>query len=127
MISMKYKKLLIFLGVGVVMALAAGVFLYRTTQQSVVEQPPVDKPVVQEPMLENNELEKTEKVSPGSDQPSLIRQCPDEWYENRMPSEPGGNNTERQYFVINGERKEIKDYDITWIKNNCSVQVQYVY
>lgn len=62
------------------------------------------------------------------DKSSLIRECPDEWIEDRMPSVENENSaTERQYFIFNGERKEIKDYDVDWIKNNCSVEVQYAY
>ncbi len=57
---------------------------------------------------------------------SLIKECPDEWIEDRMPTVEG-NNTERQYFIFKGERKEIKSYDADWIKSNCSVKVQYVY
>lgn len=56
----------------------------------------------------------------------MIKQCPDEWIEDRMPTTEG-DNFERQYLVFRGERKEIKDYDLDWIKSNCSVQVQYVY
>lgn len=56
----------------------------------------------------------------------LSKECPDMWIEDRMPSVEG-DNSERQYFILNGERKEIKNYDLDWIKNNCSVQIQYVY
>lgn len=58
--------------------------------------------------------------------PTLIRQCPDAWIENRMPT-TDDTNSEKQYFVFNGERKEVKNYDVSWIKNNCSVQIKYVY
>lgn len=61
-----------------------------------------------------------------SENRTLIKDCPGEWVEDRMP----GGKTEsakNQYFIINGNRKEIKDYDLEWIKSNCSVQIQYVY
>lgn len=48
------------------------------------------------------------------------RICPDQWYENKMPS-IGEKRDADQYFVINGERKELLDFDIEWIKNNCAV------
>ncbi len=56
---------------------------------------------------------------------ALRKDCPDEWIENRMPglSEPSA----AQYFIIDGERKEIDDFDLPWIKSNCSVQIQYAY
>ena len=57
---------------------------------------------------------------------SLIKECPNEWIQDRMPTAEN-DNTAKQYFVIKGERKEIKDYDINWIKSTCSVQVRYVY
>lgn len=61
-----------------------------------------------------------------SDNSYLIRECPDQWIENRMPPVES-DASERQYFIFKSERKEIKQYDIDWIKNNCSVQVEYVY
>ncbi len=54
-----------------------------------------------------------------------LRICPDEWIENRMP---GPNAQVRQYFIIEGERKEIDAYDLEWIKKNCTVkEPQIVY
>lgn len=58
--------------------------------------------------------------------PRLTKECPDEWIENRMPTGEG-HDLESQYFIFQGERKEIKYYDVDWIKNNCSVQAQYVH
>lgn len=58
--------------------------------------------------------------------PSLTKACPDEWIEDRMPTTEGDKST-KQYFIFNGERKEIKNYDVDWIKNNCSAQIEYVY
>lgn len=58
--------------------------------------------------------------------PSLAKACPDEWIEDRMPS-ASSDDSERQYLIFNGERKELKDYDLDWIKNNCSIQFQYVH
>ncbi|PSO43089.1 hypothetical protein BRC19_02515 [Candidatus Saccharibacteria bacterium QS_5_54_17] len=54
------------------------------------------------------------------------RECPDRWYANRMPqATPEGEQpetgTQRQYFVIDGERVEYQDMDVEWVKNNCSV------
>lgn len=57
---------------------------------------------------------------------TLLQECPDEWIEDRMPTIEG-YKSDRQYFIFNGQRKEIKNYDLDWIKNNCSIQVQYVY
>ena len=57
---------------------------------------------------------------------SLNRICPDEWVDDRMPTVGNGSEV-RQYFIINGQRKELKDYDVNWIKSHCSVKVQTVY
>lgn len=52
------------------------------------------------------------------------RVCPDQWIENRMP----GLQPVSQYFIINGKRVAVEQYDIEWIKANCSVdQPQAVY
>lgn len=57
---------------------------------------------------------------------SELRECPNNWIEDRMLGSEG-DNPGRQYFIFDGERKEIKNYDLNWIKSNCSVQVEYVY
>lgn len=56
-----------------------------------------------------------------------IRKCPDEWIYDKMLSTGNYSEENRQYFIIDGERKELKDYDLEWIQGNCSVEVQYVY
>lgn len=56
-----------------------------------------------------------------------IRICPDSWIENRMPGPPQEINKNRQYFIIDGERREIDDYDLDWIKENCDIKPKIVY
>lgn len=87
---MNNNRTIVLLLVGLVIIIAASLFVFRTESRT------------------------------------LISKCPDEWIEDRMPGVEG-EKTEKQYFIINGERREIKDYDLEWIGNNCSVQVQYVY
>ncbi len=56
---------------------------------------------------------------------NLLRVCPDEWYEDRMPQMVSDSSEKpilNQYFIIAEERKEIKDYDIEWIKKNCPIK-----
>ncbi len=55
-----------------------------------------------------------------------LQLCPDEWIENRMPS-AGTPSQADQYFILNGERRELKDFDLEWIRKNCSVKPQIVY
>jgi len=57
-----------------------------------------------------------------------IRVCPDTWIENRMPGPPDGlKNTSRQYFIIDGERRELEEFDLKWIKENCDIKPSIVY
>ena len=56
-----------------------------------------------------------------------IRECPDSWIENRMPSVSDKPSEKKQYFIVNGERKEIKEYDLEWIVENCNITPQVVY
>lgn len=49
-----------------------------------------------------------------------LRICPEAWYENRMPGPDSGEGFE-QYFVINGERVEVYEVDVPWVRENCEV------
>lgn len=46
----------------------------------------------------------------------LKRVCPDAWIKNVMPPRGGS-----EYFSISGERAEIADYDVEWIRVSCKV------
>ena len=46
----------------------------------------------------------------------LTKVCPDAWYKDLMPLSGGD-----EYFVISGNRVEMKDYDIEWIKTSCKI------
>ena len=58
---------------------------------------------------------------------NLIRECPELWYDNQMPrmyesdEARRKDNTPTQYLIFNGERKEVEDYDLNWIRENCPV------
>lgn len=49
-----------------------------------------------------------------------LKICPDAWYENRMPC-VGDCFGERQYLVVDGERREISEFNLLWIGINCEV------
>jgi len=55
-----------------------------------------------------------------------LKQCPDEWIDNQMPS-IGPEKIERQYFILNGERREIDEFDMEWIQKNCGLRKQRVF
>jgi hypothetical protein len=53
----------------------------------------------------------------------LTRACPDEMIINRMP----GTQPQSSYYIVDGVRREISEYDTEWIADNCNVPVQEVY
>ena len=55
----------------------------------------------------------------------LIRDCPDELIQNMMPLMTEG--TRQPYYIYKGQRKEISDFDSTWVKANCSVKTTVVH
>ena len=60
------------------------------------------------------------------------RVCPEEWFDDQMPrvindKVPDIREGSSQYFIIGGERKEIKDYDLDWIRDNCTIKPQIIY
>lgn len=55
-----------------------------------------------------------------------LQQCPDEWIDNQMPS-TDLKKSETQYYILNGERRELYEFDIEWIQKNCGLKKQIVY
>ncbi|MFH1802318.1 MAG: hypothetical protein ABH864_02590 [archaeon] len=61
-----------------------------------------------------------------------LRVCPDEWYDNQMPCScegddcSGCNDVPSQYFIVNGERMELSEFDIDWIDENCDLEPMVV-
>lgn len=78
-----------------------------------------------QPVTSEEPVKSTTQKEAETTKPSL-KICPDEWIENRAPREVG-DNSPNQYFIIKGERQEIKNYDVEWIKNNCSTKPRAVY
>lgn len=70
-----------------------------------------------------------EKVSDTAD--GKIRDCPEMMIDNRMPQiiDENAETTAppRQYYIYKGERREIAEFDTTWVNRNCDVEVQVVY
>lgn len=65
------------------------------------------------------------KYKSGSGQ-KLLKECPDEMIWNKMPR-TGFSNTPSSYYIKNGARTEISEYDGEWVRTNCTVPVQEVY
>lgn len=55
-----------------------------------------------------------------------LQQCPDEWIDNQMPS-TDLKKSETQYFILNGVRRELNEFDVEWIQKNCSLKKQEVF
>lgn len=56
-----------------------------------------------------------------------IKECPDEWIVNKMPTvgkPPKGGN---QYFIYQGKRVEVAAVDTNWVKKHCKIQKSVVY
>ena len=49
----------------------------------------------------------------------LLQTCPNEWIQNRMPG-PGTNFEE--YYIVDGKRRELKEFDLEWVKKNCNIK-----
>ncbi|MBI2543359.1 MAG: hypothetical protein HYW24_04180 [Candidatus Aenigmarchaeota archaeon] len=61
-----------------------------------------------------------------------LRTCPDKWVENRMPRTIDENSTTEdltpdQYFIVDGKRRELSEFDVDWIKENCNITPDIVY
>lgn len=64
-----------------------------------------------------------EKTNPNTELGNnRLQICPEMWYDNQEPPSSGEN----QYFVLNGERRELSEFDVDWVKNNCNLTVQVV-
>lgn len=66
------------------------------------------------------------KITPSATQTSKLKTCPDKWYKNEQPcvyqvSPSECEKQKREYFIVNGQRKEIDEMDVEWIKKNCEV------
>lgn len=70
-----------------------------------------------------------EKASDVAD--GKIRDCPEMMIDNRMPQIINDDSeisvTPRKYYIYKGERREIAEFDTTWVNRNCDVEVQVVY
>jgi hypothetical protein len=57
-----------------------------------------------------------------------IQQCPDEWIMNEEPclyeddengEITGCDDPTREYYILDGERQEIVEFDKEWVDDNC--------
>jgi hypothetical protein len=50
-----------------------------------------------------------------------LKECPTSLIKNNMPAVFPSVNSD--YYILNGERKEISDFDAEWVSANCEVEV----
>jgi hypothetical protein len=60
--------------------------------------------------------------APPPDTAGKERTCPEAWYLNAMPGTvPDKDSPPREYLVVAGQRRELAEFDMEWIKANCPV------
>lgn len=62
-------------------------------------------------------------------QMTLLQDCPEVWYDNRMPMvvDEGQSRPVTQYFIYKGERHELAEFDMNWVNENCNIAPSVVY
>jgi len=61
-----------------------------------------------------------------------MRVCPEQWIDNQMPcvdqigTQVGLCPKETQYFILNGIRRELSEFDVKWIKENCNLEIEVI-
>ncbi len=79
-------------------------------------------PITEQPIIP------TPTPTPAPPQPvGLLRVCPEQWYVDLMPSTIGLDGTSNEYFVYKGTRRELSEFDVSWVKANCAVKPENVY
>jgi len=52
-----------------------------------------------------------------------LRICPDAWYSNQMPGiDSDSPQTLREYMIVQGQRRELEEMDMEWIRLNCEIK-----
>ncbi len=54
-----------------------------------------------------------------------LQKCPQAWIVNKMPATSKSNLPE-QYFVLDGKRRDLSEFDLDWVKKNCDLKPQIV-
>lgn len=55
-----------------------------------------------------------------------IQACPDAWYDNQMPTvifkDQPKSQESTEYFIVDGKRRELDEFDLDWIAQHCSLE-----
>ena len=107
------KPLYLMLLTGAVL-LGIAVFVLRSIPQGDrAEHVPQAQMVVQPPI----------NTSPKP--PKFLQVCPDSKIANKMPTV--GTTSSEEYFVMNGARYELDQFDLNWVATHCTVPTHTVY
>lgn len=70
----------------------------------------------------------SKKNSSSTNNINLLKVCPEEWIQNKMPSidDAKNNSLPNEYFILDGKRRELKEFDLEWVKQNCNIKPQIV-
>lgn len=75
-------------------------------------------------LLNYKSLVLVDQPTPIQTEKILSRECPDKWVNNQIPGEI---ELPRQYFIVDGKRRELAEFDLNWIKRYCKVTSEFVY
>lgn len=80
---------------------------------------------------ENSQLkEKISQLESQGQEDRKLKICPDEWINNQQPIAENNesiNEEDKQYFILNKERRELEEFDMNWIIQNCDIKITTVY
>ncbi|MDD5621107.1 MAG: hypothetical protein PHS27_00715 [Candidatus Pacebacteria bacterium] len=59
---------------------------------------------------------------------NLLRICPDEWIDETSWRQVTGHEStsSAEYFFLNGEKRELSEFDMDWLITNCNIQPSIV-
>lgn len=56
-----------------------------------------------------------------------LRICPEIKANNMMPTSPSSTSLPSVYFILNGQRRELTEFDLNWVESNCVVKEEVAY
>lgn len=72
----------------------------------------------------NNTIQKQPEANKSGD--SGLKICPNEWIDDQMPGDKSGGK-DRQYYILDGKRMEIYEFNSNWVRDNCNLKKQIVW
>lgn len=79
---------------------------------------------VTEDSVKSNDTSVVVTTTINRNEQGMIQTCPEAWYDNRMPTIVEDSTKPqpiRQYFIIGGDRYELNEVDVSWVKESCTI------